>query len=54
MTGNGIRLDKVNLHYSLAAFKERSLKALITGAFAASISWITARPDTAFRKWAPE
>jgi len=36
MTGNGIRLDKVNLHYSLAAFKERSLKALITGAFAAS------------------
>jgi lipopolysaccharide transport system ATP-binding protein len=35
MTGNGIRLDKVNLHYSSVAFKERSLKALITGAFAA-------------------
>jgi lipopolysaccharide transport system ATP-binding protein len=35
MTGNGIRLDNVNLHYSSAAFKERSLKALITGAFAA-------------------
>ena len=35
MTGNGIRLDNVNLHYSAVAFKERSLKALITGAFAA-------------------
>lgn len=35
MTGNGILLDKVNLHYSAVAFKERSLKALITSAFAA-------------------
>ena len=35
MTGNGILLDKVNLHYSSVAFKERSLKALITGAFTA-------------------
>jgi lipopolysaccharide transport system ATP-binding protein len=34
MTGNGIRIDNVNLHYSAVAFKERSLKALITGVFA--------------------
>ena len=32
---NSIRLDNVNLHYSAAAFKERSLKALLAGAFAA-------------------
>jgi lipopolysaccharide transport system ATP-binding protein len=35
MTRNGIRLVNVNLHYSAAAFKERSLKAMITGFFAA-------------------
>ena len=35
MTGNGIQLDNVNLHYSAVAFKERSLKALMTGVFAA-------------------
>ncbi len=28
---NGIRFDSVNLHYSAAAFKERSLKALLAG-----------------------
>jgi lipopolysaccharide transport system ATP-binding protein len=35
MTSNSIRLDNVNLHYSAVAFKERSLKALLAGAFAA-------------------
>jgi lipopolysaccharide transport system ATP-binding protein len=34
MTSNSIRLDNVNLHYSAVAFKERSLKALLAGAFA--------------------
>jgi lipopolysaccharide transport system ATP-binding protein len=35
MKTNSIRLDEVNLHYSAVAFKERSLKALLTGAVAA-------------------
>jgi lipopolysaccharide transport system ATP-binding protein len=36
MTRNSIRLDKVNLHYSAVAFKERSLKALLARTFTAS------------------
>ncbi len=32
MKQTSIRLDNVNLHYSAVAFKERSLKALLTGA----------------------
>jgi lipopolysaccharide transport system ATP-binding protein len=35
MTKNSIRLDHVNLHYSAAAFRERSLKALLAGVVAA-------------------
>ena len=33
MTRNSIHLDSVNLHYSAAAFRERSLKSLLAGAF---------------------
>jgi lipopolysaccharide transport system ATP-binding protein len=35
MTKNSIRLDNVNLHYSAAAFRERSLKALLADVVAA-------------------
>ncbi len=31
MTGNYIRLDGINLHYSAVAFRERSLKTLLMG-----------------------
>jgi lipopolysaccharide transport system ATP-binding protein len=35
MKQTSIRLDKVNLHYSAVAFKERSLKSLFTGLISA-------------------
>jgi len=40
MNGSGIRLINVNLHYSAVAFRERSLKTLLAGFFAAA----TAKP----------
>jgi lipopolysaccharide transport system ATP-binding protein len=38
MTRNSIKLEAVNLHYSAAAFRERSLKSLLAGAFSARSS----------------
>jgi homopolymeric O-antigen transport system ATP-binding protein len=38
MKKNRICLDKVNLHYSAVAFKERSLKAMLAGRFKATQS----------------